>query len=356
MIAADLLRPSTTPRLVRAVSTNTCAVQQDEIRAAAALLRAGKTVAFPTETVYGLGAHAMNQEGVRRVFTIKGRPTNHPLIVHLATAEWLNDWARDISTPARLLAEAFWPGPLTLVLPRQPWVLDAVTGSQDSVAVRVPEHPVALQLIAASGALVAPSANRFGRVSPTTAQHVRDELGDAVDMILDGGPCRIGVESTIISLLHDEPVLLRPGGVSVTDLEAVLKTPLSTGTRRGSERAPGMLAAHYAPSTPLEILARHEIDARVAELAAQGLRVALMKLGQRDANDFPHAHREVMPHHAADYARTLYATLRALDAAGFHALLVEAPPATPEWLAVRDRLARAATIAAVPEKPCNKLT
>ena len=287
----------------------------------------------------------MNQDAVRRIFAIKGRPAEHPLIVHLATAEWLEKWARDISASARLLAETFWPGPLTLVLPRQPWVLDAVTGGQDSVAVRVPEHPMALQLIAASGALVAPSANRFGRVSPTTAQHVRDELGEAVDMILDGGPCRIGVESTIVSLLQDEPVLLRPGGVSVADLEAVLETPMATGTGRGGERAPGMLAAHYAPTTPLEILAKHKVGARAAELAAQGLSVAVMKLGQVDASDFPYAHREAMPRRAADYARTLYATLRALDAAGFHALLAEAPPATPEWLAVRDRLARAAAIA-----------
>jgi L-threonylcarbamoyladenylate synthase len=317
------------------------AIQENDIQAAAALLRAGKTVAFPTETVYGLGADAMNPEAVRRVFAIKGRPADHPLIVHIATAEWLEEWARDIPAPARLLAETFWPGPLTLVLPRQPWVPDAVTGGQDSVALRVPKHPVALQLIAASGALAAPSANRFGRVSPTRAEHVREELGNVVDLILDGGPCRIGVESTIVSLLHGEPVLLRPGGVSVSDLEAVLGTPLAAGTG-GGVRAPGMLATHYAPATPLEVHAAPDIWRRATELAGRGFDVVVMRLDSEGAGDFPHAHQEVMPGRAANYARTLYATLRKLDAAGFHVLLAETPPDTPEWLAVRDRLARAA--------------
>jgi L-threonylcarbamoyladenylate synthase len=340
----NLLRPSTTPLPAHCVSVNPCTIPQHEIRAAAALLRAGKTVAFPTETVYGLGADAMNPEAVRRVFAIKGRPADHPLIVHLATAEWLDEWARDISAPARLLAEIFWPGPLTLVLPRQPWVPDAVTGGQDSVALRVPQHPVALDIIATSGALAAPSANRFGRVSPTTAEHVRAELGEAVDMILEGGPCRMGVESTIVSLLHGEPVLLRPGGVSVADLEAVLGTPLATGIRRGGVRVPGMHAAHYAPATPLEVHAAPDIWRHATELAGRGLDVAVMRLGSEGAGcaDFPCTHREAMPTCAADYARALYATLRKLDAAGFHVLLAETPPDTPEWLAVRDRLARAA--------------
>lgn len=319
-------------------------VLADEIIRAAALLRAGGVVAFPTETVYGLGADATNPEAVRHVFAIKGRPADHPLIVHLATAEWLEEWARDIPTAARLLAETFWPGPLTLVLPRQPWVPDAVTGGQDSVALRTPEHPVALQLIAASGALAAPSANRFGRVSPTTAQHVRDELGFKVSMILDGGPCRVGVESTIVSLLHGKVVLLRPGGLSVAVLEGTLNQKILLALPTVHKvRVPGTLVSHYAPATPLEI---HPVDAlwrRALQLAWQGCKVAVLKLcDDGECFDSSAIMTFYMPTLAGEYGRVLYATLHRLDQAGLHVLLVETPPDTPEWLAVRDRLARAA--------------
>lgn len=312
------------------------------IAAAAACLRNGGVVGFPTETVYGLGADATNVDAVRRVFAIKGRPAEHPLIVHLASRDWLTHWARNVPASAELLAEHFWPGPLTLVLPRQPHVADAVTGGQASVALRVPAHPVALALLQATGALVAPSANRFGRISPTTAEHVREELGNAVDMLLDGGPCAIGVESTVISLLGEQPALLRPGGISVAQLEAVLGRPLVAAPQ--GVRAPGRLPAHYAPATPLEVLPTAQLAQRATVLARDGRRVALLTFANSSAGlaTLPATHREVMPDDAISYARLLYATLRQLDARAFDVLLVEATPDNPEWLAISDRLARAA--------------
>lgn len=312
----------------------------DDIVAAARILRAGGVVAFPTETVYGLGADAANVAAVRRVFAIKGRPADHPLIVHLASADWLDDWARQIPEAARQLARVFWPGPLTLVLPRRPRVSDAVTGGQDSVALRVPAHPLALRLISAAGALVAPSANRFGRVSPTTAQHVRDELGDAVDLILDGGPCAVGVESTVLSLLADPPTLLRPGGIAPEAIEGVLGRPVAR--RGGGVRVSGTLPAHYAPATRLELLPAGAIPERAEALAGLGMRLAVLGLGEA-AGPLPAGVRRLaLPAQAEAYARLLYASLRELDAAGCDLILVEAPPATSEWLAVQDRLSRAA--------------
>lgn len=309
-----------------------------QVDRAAAILRAGGVVAFPTETVYGLGADARNEAAVRRVFAIKGRPAEHPLIVHLAAAEWLDDWARAVPDAARRLARAFWPGPLTLVLPRAAHVFDAVTGGQDSVALRVPDHPLALALIRAAGALVAPSANRFGHVSPTTAAHVRAELGDSVDMILDGGPCRVGVESTIVSLVGDTPRLLRPGMITVDEVEAVLGGPVESGL--AGMRAPGTLPAHYAPATPLVLLPTASLAAQAYAHAAAGRRVAVLCIGKPDLP--PQVAVERMPATAEAYAHELYARLRALDQAGYDVLLVETPPAGPAWVAVRDRLARAA--------------
>ncbi len=306
---------------------------------AVARLRAGGVVAFPTETVYGLGADASNVDAVRRVFAIKGRPPDHPLIVHLPAADVLEAWTRVVPPTARVLAEAFWPGPLTLVLARAPRVLDAVTAGQESVAVRVPDHPLALALLARTGALVAPSANRFGRVSPTTAAHVADELDGAVDLILDGGPCRVGVESTIVSLLSDPPALLRPGQITPEQIEGVLGRPLAGSTTE--VRAPGLLPAHYAPATPIELAPAGAIGARAAALAASGLRVAALTL--HAGADLPaRIERLAMPTSPDAYARVLYATLRAADTGGYDRLLVEMPPEATRWLAVRDRLTRAA--------------
>lgn len=321
------------------------------IAEAVTILRGGGVVAFPTETVYGLGADAVNVDAVRRVFAIKGRPADHPLIVHLAAADALDDWAQAIPDAARELARTYWPGPLTLVLPRRALVPDAVTGGQDSVALRVPAHPVALQLIAAAGALVAPSANRFGRVSPTTAAHVRDELGGAVDLVVDGGSCAVGVESTIVSLLGAAPVLLRPGAITPAQIEALLGEPLAL--RGEGVRAPGVLPAHYAPATPLELVARADLAARAARLVARNMRVAVLGLGE-PAPGMPAAVQQLpMPGAADACARTLYSTLRAVDAVGYDILLVEMPPDRPAWLAVRDRLGRAARAFAVVQGPAQ---
>lgn len=311
----------------------------DTIARAVEVLRGGGVVAFPTETVYGLGADATNLAAVRRIFAIKGRPADHPLIVHLAGSEWMEEWAREVPPAAYALARAFWPGPLTLVLKRQPRVLDAVTGGQDSVALRVPAHPVALALSRAVGALVAPSANRFGHVSPTTAEHVRAELGEAVDMILDGGPCQVGVESTILSLLSDTPTVLRPGAVTPEAIEAVLGRPVAR--RGGGVRAPGGLPAHYAPSTPLILCPAAQLDSRAQSLAASR-HVAVLTLGETKAA-LPHGVKvHALPGDPAACARQLYATLRSLDGVGFDVLLVEEPPEGSAWEAVRDRLTRAA--------------
>jgi L-threonylcarbamoyladenylate synthase len=317
-------------------------VSPSAIAAAAQLLRDGGVVAIPTETVYGLGAVAMNSAAVRRVFTIKGRPANHPLIVHLHSAIELPNWAREIPDAAWLLAERFWPGPLTLVLPRQPQVPDEVTGGQDSVALRVPAQPVARELIAASGALAAPSANRFGRVSPTTAAHVLAELGGDVDMILDAGPCAVGLESTILSLLDDTPALLRPGGVNVAELEALLGRPIAPPPH--DLRAPGRLASHYAPATPLELVAAAELSQRLAAQGAPRVRIVTVVYNAHAiaAAEAAGAAVTALPANAAEYGQMLYATLRRLDAAGYDLIIVEAPPAEPAWLAVHDRLTRAA--------------
>ena len=310
------------------------------IELATARLRDGGVVAFPTETVYGLGALASHEAAVRRVFAIKGRPADHPLIVHLGGADWLGEWARDVPDAARALAQAFWPGPLTLVVRRQPQVLDAVTGGQDTVALRVPDHPVALALIRAAGALVAPSANRFGRVSPTTAQHVLHDLGSDVDLILDGGPCRVGVESTIVGLLDDRPVLLRPGGIPPDRIEATLGRRLEQPA--GEVRVSGSMPAHYAPATPLELLPATALTDRAEALADLGLRLAVLALGEAPAGLPAGVPRLVLPAQAPAYARALYASLRELDATGCDRILVVMPPESPAWLAVRDRLARAA--------------
>lgn len=298
-------------------------------------------VAFPTETVYGLGADARNPEAIRRLFAAKGRPADHPVIVHLGGADALSAWVSRVPPAAITLAEAFWPGPLTLVLPRATHVLNLVTGGQETVAIRVPSHPVAHELLEAfADGIVAPSANRFGRLSPTHAAHVRAELGDAVDMILDGGPTDVGVESTIVDLSGDWPTLLRPGGISPAQLAAVLGAPLDM-PNAASPRASGTLPSHYAPRTPLDVVEPDDLEACANRLAAAGSRVGV--LARRNA---PSTLRGVTWHrisaYAANYARALYAMLRELDASGYDRILVEGVPESDAWLAVRDRLHRAA--------------
>lgn len=316
----------------------------EEIEAAARILRAGGTVAFPTETVYGLGADAANPLAVQKIFAIKGRPVDHPVIVHIAAATHLSAWAATIPDDAWRLAEAFWPGPLTIILARNRRVPLVTTGGQDTVGLRVPDHPVAMALLAAfDGGIAAPSANLFGHVSPTTAQHVRDELGARVDIILDGGSCRVGVESSIVDLTYHEPILLRPGGVAVEALEAVLGQRCHIGDpRKAAVRAPGMLASHYAPATPLEMCASDALLARSEALLSAGYRLAILPWRIYAGSFRSSVSVFQMPHEAHAYARVLYACLRAIDQGNFDRLLVETPPFAGQWAAIHDRLGRAA--------------
>ncbi|EYR61794.1 translation factor Sua5, partial [Actinotalea ferrariae CF5-4] len=249
-----------------------------EVAAAVAALRRGELVAFPTETVYGLGADARDPDAVAKVFAAKGRPADHPLIVHLARAEQLDDWAVDVPEEARRLADRFWPGPLTLILRRHPLVPTAVTGGQDTIGLRVPRHPVAHALLEAfGGGVAAPSANRFGRVSPTTRERVVAELGDVVGTVLEGGDCEVGLESTIVDLSGDRPRLLRPGGISSAELAEVLEAaPTREGT--GAPRTPGRLPSHYAPTTPVRVVDRDALDDAVAGAVEAGRRVVVLRV------------------------------------------------------------------------------
>ncbi|MCL2872376.1 MAG: L-threonylcarbamoyladenylate synthase [Betaproteobacteria bacterium] len=314
---------------------------------AASLLRTGELVAFPTETVYGLGADASNPAAVAKIFAAKGRPADHPVIVHVAAVEDFAFWARDLPAAAQKLIARFCPGPLTLILPRAAHVSDAVTGGQNSVGIRMPSHPVArrlLQAFAAQGGrgVAAPSANCFGHVSPTTAQHVADDLHDRVALIVDGGSCEHGIESTIIALTNETPLLLRPGSLSLAALEATLGIPLQRLDRERADAAPrasGTLASHYAPRTPAELVSANALDAVCLRYHHEGKRAAVLL---RTVSSPEHAaHTFVAPIDVHGYARLLYAALRALDAHGDDVLLIEDVPTTVEWMAVRDRLLRA---------------
>ncbi|HEY8432151.1 MAG TPA: L-threonylcarbamoyladenylate synthase [Sandaracinaceae bacterium] len=305
-----------------------------EIEDAVQVLRAGGLVAFPTETVYGLGADARNPEAVRRIFAVKGRPAGHPLIVHLPSAEHLERWAARVPAAARELAARFWPGPLTVILEKRDDVPGEVTGGQPTVGLRVPDHPLARELLDAfGGGLAAPSANRFGSVSPTTARHVRDDLGDAVDRVLDGGPCRVGVESTIVDLSGDVPRLLRPGGVPRERIEEVLGSPLAIG---GGARAPGTLASHYAPRARVRAVPAERVVEAAEQARRAGRRVVV--LGAEDAPGLP---RIPLPDEPEERARALYAALREVDARGFDVAVVALGPETGIGAAISDRLRRA---------------
>jgi L-threonylcarbamoyladenylate synthase len=311
------------------------------IRRAARILQAGGLVAFPTETVYGLGADASNARAVRRIFEAKHRPADHPVIVHLRDAGEVAQWAREIPPAGELLMQRFWPGPLTLILKRARRVLDEVTGGQDTVGLRVPSHPIAQQLLRAfAGAIAAPSANRFGRISPTTAAHVKEELGDTIDMVLDGGACTVGIESTIIDLSAGTPRLLRPGGIARAELEALLHAAVDLAGE-GTPRASGTLAAHYAPTVRMLLVEADELEGAVRRHAADNRLAVLARRAPLPGSAVPLWRRAADD--ARSYAHDLYATLHELDGWGCTLLIVEAPPADPEWEAVRDRLQRAAT-------------
>ncbi len=333
----------------------------EQIEKAAALLDAGELVAFPTETVYGLGADAESPEAIARIYAAKGRPANHPVIVHLAPDSDPGYWVRELPDAAHQLIDTFWPGPLTLILKRAPHIPAAVSGGQDSVGIRCPSHPVAQTLLRAfsamrdgHGGVAGPSANRFGHVSPTTAQHVRDEFGATVH-VLDGGASKVGIESTILDLSRGFPALLRPGHVSAQEIAEVLGTAplLPDGTDATAPRASGTLKAHYAPRTPLALLpfdaiepllAAHARNADADADADAGKKLALVARASsaggwaRAAN----VHFIAAPEDPRTYARELYGLLRALDRANVERILVEKLPESAEWSAVNDRLGRAA--------------
>jgi L-threonylcarbamoyladenylate synthase len=353
---------------------------------AAAILESGGLVAFPTETVYGLGADAENPAAVARIYAAKGRPNDHPVIVHVAPGADLDYWVTDIPDAARKLADAFWPGPLTLILKRHPRIPDAVSGGQDTVGLRCPSHPVAIALLSAfkggKGGVAAPSANKFGNVSPTTAQHVRDEFGDdvldAAGMaetaahavaamitarmenpeakvfdtarslrlaVLDGGSSQVGIESTILDLSRLDthgPVLLRPGHIGAQDICDVIGL-MPNLPDQSAPRASGTLESHYAPKAPVALVESARLPEVLAQLAAKGRKTAVIHYCDNAALPagacVAHLH---MPSDAPGYAYGLYAALRAMDQSEAELILVEAPPRGDAWLGVNDRLRRAA--------------
>jgi L-threonylcarbamoyladenylate synthase len=319
-----------------------------DIESAAAALREGKLVAFPTETVYGLGADAENVAAVARIFAVKRRPADHPLIVHIASAEELPRWAAHVPDAAWRLAEAYWPGPLTLLLSKGPRVPNETTGGLGSVGLRVPAHPLALALLRAfGGGVAAPSANRFGRVSPTCARHVQEDLGDEIDLLLDGGACSVGVESTIVDLTHAVPVLLRPGGVAAEELESLLGVKLSR-TAPHDVRAPGMLASHYAPSARVELIETPQLSRRARELARAGQRVTVLVTSSDDRVALAALDGvQLLDLGASDdaAAQHLYAALRQADVDGADVVLASPPAAHGARgiaEALTDRLTKAA--------------
>ncbi|MEY9931253.1 L-threonylcarbamoyladenylate synthase [Catenulispora sp. GP43] len=317
-------------------------VSAEDIKKAAGVLRAGGLVALPTETVYGLGADAENPAALARVFLAKGRPPSHPLIVHICGADRLDDWAEQIPDAARTLAERFWPGPLTLVLRRGARVALEATGGLETVAVRVPDHPVALALLAEfGGGIAAPSANRFGSVSPTTADHVRAELGDAVDFVLDGGPCRVGVESTIVDATGPTLAVLRPGGVTEEDLAEALGTPIGTDDS-GRVRAPGQHPSHYAPAARVRLVEPERVAAEAQIAHEDGQRVGVLL--PPALADAPVKADVVVPVPAstAEYAHRLYGLLREFDQRGCDVVIASLPPEEGLGTAIANRLRRAA--------------
>jgi len=333
---------------------------QAAIATAAAVLEAGGLVAFPTETVYGLGADAENPAAVARIYEAKGRPNDHPVIVHVAPGADLDYWVTDIPNEARQLVAAFWPGPLTLILKRASHIPDAVSGGQDTVGIRCPSHPVAIALLSTfksgNGGVAAPSANKFGNVSPTTAQHVRDEFGldahddgpivaDAescsaalLDIVLEGGPSQVGIESTIVDLSRlatHGPVLLRPGHISAQQIADVIGQ-LPAAPDQAAPRASGTLESHYAPRTPVTMLEHAALNATLPLLQAKGVKVAVISHALPTLS----TSQQILPADPAGYAYGLYAALRDMDQTGSDLILVEMPPQDPQWLGVNDRLRR----------------
>ena len=316
------------------------------IQRAAALIAAGDLVAFPTETVYGLGARADSDEAVAKIFALKGRPTGHPLIVHVADRAGADRFAATIPPVATRLVEAFWPGPLTVIVARRPGVADAAAAGQGTIGLRCPAHPVAHALLTAAArrdvpGIAAPSANRFGRVSATTAAHVLEEFGDAPDLlVLDGGATRIGIESAIVDCSSGRPVLLRPGMLTREQIEAAAGMPLGSADA-ASPRAPGTLTAHYAPRAKLRLMETGTLKTALRVLGSDPLKLAVYSRSIPSGVATGVVHRR-MPARPEQAAHELFSILRELDREGVHLIWVEEPPPGPEWDGVRDRLSRAA--------------
>jgi L-threonylcarbamoyladenylate synthase len=328
------------------LSVDQAAPDAVEILRAAELLRAGRLVAFPTETVYGLGANALDPRAIQLIYDAKGRPGNNPLIVHVVDAVQVLNVVREWPKTAELLAERFWPGPLTLVLPKRPEVPDSATAGGPTVAVRCPAHPVAQALLRAAGIPVAaPSANRSTELSPTRAQHVLASLGGRIELILDAGPCPGGIESTVIDVTRSEIRLLRPGLIPVTQLEEIVGPVLTGGKPGGHVRSPGQMAKHYSPRTGLRLAPPGHLMREAEEGLRTGLRVGIVTFGghgeRRKSDGVVHKELGDDPRSAAE---NLYDTLHQLDGLGLDVILVESPPDTADWAAIRDRLTRAAYV------------
>jgi L-threonylcarbamoyladenylate synthase len=331
-----------------------CSVDSQVIQQAVEFLKSGLLVAFPTETVYGLGADAQSEKGLRRLYEAKGRPEHHPVIVHLASFEQISSWCELVPTTAQLLAKHFWPGPLTMILSRSKKASNLVTGGQDTVGIRVPSHPAAQSLLKAFGdGIAAPSANRFGHISSTTAAHVEAEFGDQLAMVLDGGSCQVGIESTIVDLTSDQPQILRPGMISSEAICEVLGIKVPSDLTRGKStvRAPGSLLRHYATKAPLKLMERAEIMELVKGSATtyggteKSIFAIVSFVDEPEVDDLavPIAKWIKASEQPREYAKSLYSNLRELDASGATSILVEIPPGDPSWSAIQDRLTRAAT-------------
>jgi L-threonylcarbamoyladenylate synthase len=314
-----------------------------DIEFATRQLIAGELVAFPTETVYGLGADATNPIAIQKVFAAKGRPFDHPLIVHIANAKQLPSWARNIPDSAWTLAEHFWPGPLTLILHKQVGVLPLITGGQETIAIRIPNHPLTLQLVQNfAGAIVGPSANKYGRVSPTTAAHVATDLGDAVAVILDGGECAVGLESTIIDLTNTQPVVRRNGAITALELSNVLGQQVLMDTSAGAAvRTSGTHESHYAPVTTLRMLTYNELLIAATLLLKQHKTFSVLSFKAMPQDLNSKIYWQQTSPDPREYAHNLYANLRLHDALNNSVILIERPSEDPAWLAILDRLTRA---------------
>lgn len=313
------------------------------IEKAADMLRAGGLVAFPTETVYGLGADASNEAAIRRIFAVKQRPPHHPLIVHIAKVEELHDWAIDIPPGTWALADAFWPGPLTLLLKKQAHVLDVLTARQNTIGLRIPSHPIAQALLQrVKKGIAGPSANKFTRISPTTAQAVHEEFGDEIDLILDGGDCQVGLESTIIDMTSTSPTIMRPGMINTESIANVLNQRIIPKCEQTQViRAPGMHYLHYAPRTPATLLTCAEIQTYLSSLTIEAFPLAFIMHSDSFFPRHPLLKRMQLPNEPAQYAQALYRCLRALDSEQYKHILIEAVPPGLAWDAIRDRLLKA---------------